>query len=652
MFDLISFIRQYLPPTWRKSRTIAMIQVLLSPITTLFTRAQVLSETLLFKAGAGGQVATLEYALNLAAGLDSGVIYIVDGNFIDHEFQIVVPATLSANVISQLRDTVDALKLPSKRYKVVTEIEWGGGGDPGTGGTDFAFRPGYPRIENGQIIVGLEPGGEFEIGFSREGVALATLPYTLYTALDEIVWPNDSALSDGLYKVTVRGLVVTPTSGEIVATITVGSGRVCDLAFDDSTNGGISFYANAIGAANTDATRQVEMYLRYYSAYPNLAPFAYIVQKSDGASVVTRQGFTTNPIRETITLAPGNYRVRGRDKDGCMTSWKEFTVPVYAPEVCDLAWALNNPLQVVRSASGHNVTVRVTSTRSGIAPYTVRIRDSSNNVLQATEVTTMPATVAVPSSISGGLTIEVSDAKGCLATARPLFFPANSAVKGAFNRYGPSRGIMFYLNPPDDAGWSVTLIGPSGNVLANLGGERLMTQVVNEVFLNQFWTRMYQYNPPGGTTPVEAGTYQIVFTRQAEPRDTITYSQTLTNDNTSGELTNAPTQPPPGEEELTSRTFTGRVEMGWQTDPNYLNVVPVLGNDGIVRVTNSASFSVPGDRLLKYVVNGGVLDSLSGWQGLPGEPTLILMLFVRPSDPDYTERGNSSIHIESSFTVY
>ncbi|MFC5407998.1 hypothetical protein ACFPMF_01665 [Larkinella bovis] len=127
MLDLISYIRQALPPSSRTPLKIALTRMLFTPILTVWAYLDALQESFLPRATASGQTAILRHLLNQAIGL-SNEIYIVDGNFSTVDFQVVIPdgSTPDLATTGKLIEVLERHHLTSKRYKIVaaSEVSW------------------------------------------------------------------------------------------------------------------------------------------------------------------------------------------------------------------------------------------------------------------------------------------------------------------------------------------------------------------------------------------------------------------------------------------------------------------------------------------------------------------------------------------------
>ncbi|CCG99829.1 hypothetical protein FAES_1819 [Fibrella aestuarina BUZ 2] len=100
-----------------------------------------------------------------------------------------------------------------------------------------------------------------------------------------------------------------------------------------------------------------------------------------------------------------------------------------------------------------------------------------------------------------------------------------------------------------------------------------------------------------------------------------------------------------------------RVEYGWRSNPNLLDVEATLVN-GVVKLRNKANPGAPNP--LIYEVNGGIRiaetgqlrRSLDEWESLPGEPILIHLFEGLDATDRWVLRSKSTIHAEQSLTVF
>ncbi|MGA0556522.1 hypothetical protein ACO2Q8_07725 [Larkinella sp. VNQ87] len=133
LFDLPSFIRQSLPPSSRTPIKIALARMLFAPILYTIQAFNTFRTEMLLKGSSNGQVIVLESLLNAAIGR-SYLIYILDGNFKDVDFQVVVPSDLPGSQRNRVIAVLNDQHLRSKRWSIRTtdEVSWRVDGNPST----------------------------------------------------------------------------------------------------------------------------------------------------------------------------------------------------------------------------------------------------------------------------------------------------------------------------------------------------------------------------------------------------------------------------------------------------------------------------------------------------------------------------------------
>ena len=122
MYDLqiITFIRQLLPPMLRKGRLIALCATLFAPIDNLFTLFANYRRAATLEITATGQVVVLEYNMSRLMGLPVGYIYIAGS--VNRDFSVLIPNTLNAQQEEEIRRYVEAHKLIGKSFEIVRNI--------------------------------------------------------------------------------------------------------------------------------------------------------------------------------------------------------------------------------------------------------------------------------------------------------------------------------------------------------------------------------------------------------------------------------------------------------------------------------------------------------------------------------------------------
>jgi hypothetical protein len=118
--QLLSFIRQLLPPHIRKPRVIAMCVVLFTPLSNLFDTFAAYRRTAKLEITATGQVIVLEYNLCRLMSLPTGYIYIAGSVYAD--FSVLIPNSLNAQQEEQIRQYVEGHKLIGKSFEIIRNI--------------------------------------------------------------------------------------------------------------------------------------------------------------------------------------------------------------------------------------------------------------------------------------------------------------------------------------------------------------------------------------------------------------------------------------------------------------------------------------------------------------------------------------------------
>ena len=122
MYDIqvISFIRQLLPPHIRKENIIAFCATLFAPITNLFAVFATYRRSAKLEITATGQIIVLEYNLNRLMGLPVGYIYLAGS--VNRDFSVLIPDTLTEQEEEVIRRYVEAHKLIGKSFEIIRNI--------------------------------------------------------------------------------------------------------------------------------------------------------------------------------------------------------------------------------------------------------------------------------------------------------------------------------------------------------------------------------------------------------------------------------------------------------------------------------------------------------------------------------------------------
>ncbi|GAB3734897.1 putative Ig domain-containing protein [Spirosoma lituiforme] len=178
MFDLEAFIRQLLPINRRTDLNVGFVKLLFAPMASLLLAIETSRRQMVLLSKATGQVLLLEELLNQAAFSSSvGNIYILDGNYVTVDFQVVVPTGLAPSLISQLKGIVDAYKQAGKRYAIVEDATY----VVDSNNNPFAWEAGYPYLNDIQIVFALKQTGQYRTVLKKDGVVTFDQPVN-YTA--------------------------------------------------------------------------------------------------------------------------------------------------------------------------------------------------------------------------------------------------------------------------------------------------------------------------------------------------------------------------------------------------------------------------------------------------------------------------------------
>ena len=173
MFDLISYIRQNLPPHLRTALNVGLINVLYAPMASLLLAIAQTRSRMLYDARANGQVAVLEELCNSAVFGDAiGTIYLLDSNASTVDFQVVIPGGMPEAQKSVLRGILDTNKQAGKRYEFVEDLTWTVPPvvNPNPQPDGLAFEPGYPFLnDQQQFVIAINKTGTYEITYKEDG---------------------------------------------------------------------------------------------------------------------------------------------------------------------------------------------------------------------------------------------------------------------------------------------------------------------------------------------------------------------------------------------------------------------------------------------------------------------------------------------------
>lgn len=206
MFDLLSFIRQLLPPPLRLPVSLGLVRVLYSPVMALFDAVQQANSDTVSTASSTGQVAVLEDLLNQATfGSGVGAVYILDGDGVNYDFQVVTPAGLPLDTLNRMNDILTTHHLLGKRFVVQNQVAYIQ--DRPVVGQSVSWVTGYPYREGNKLHFAVNERGSFRVKIDAPTYSLIDAIYTLNGATDdEYVGDLDSSLA---YTITILNLTKT-----------------------------------------------------------------------------------------------------------------------------------------------------------------------------------------------------------------------------------------------------------------------------------------------------------------------------------------------------------------------------------------------------------------------------------------------------------
>ena len=638
MFDLIAYIRQYLPPQRRTPTAIGFVRVLFFPVVYVFTFLDDLRRSSLRRAKALGQVGVLESLLNAAGNDDSGdgPFYIVEGNFKDHDFQVVVPEGTPADVLGQLQYILKSHVLPSKRWKITTNegLNWGLSGGTSAPSATIRFVAGFPREENGLLRVSVAPAGTYAVQIWKNGVEQAPQNFNFASLTTIFEYPNEGTLDDGIYLVAV-----SDGTNTIENSVSYNS-RVCDLAFDDAnpnvtTPGFVfSYVRNPDGSLQTDVNGNIAIKfdIRLYSAYPGIGPFDVYIQKADGTAINNFQK-TQGAFSFVQNFMPGNYRLRVEDKDGCRTIWRPFLIEG-TPSVCDLAFSITNGVGVEVVNNRYRLSCTLVSGRSNLTPYRLTVTAANGTILYNDTATTNPIIALLPEGTAAGqVSVIATDKFGCQTPVRAVSLPDNSqtsSIRIGYKRDGNTKSLEVYSLVPD-AGNYVVFLTPLDGQAGAVTSQRPLVAVANNLY-GVAYNRKYQYLPAfAGGIDVANGRWRITVQKAADATITKSVEVVLTGSNDEGDLTPTGTT-----QEPTGPTTQPVVVVGdtkfVKSNPSIMYLVWDWNSEGKARLRDIANPGVSGNTY--YFISGGpAVSSLpSGYVFAPGD--LVVIYKVISNNPN------------------
>lgn len=215
MFDLTSFIRQLLPPHRRQPLTIALARVLFGPAQSIMSDLATKRTSLLDQVRTTGQTMVLEDLLTrMVATYSNSTVYIAEGNSVNYDFTVIVPADVPATFYGTIQAVVDRYKQAGKRYQIAKGIQY----DVIDNSNDLAWVSGYPYISGNRLYWAINKLGTF---------------YTRVTSGDQIL--VDQSIPYGLG--SVGQIDVDPTKAYLVEVGKISATVQASAKFIDSQVG-------------------------------------------------------------------------------------------------------------------------------------------------------------------------------------------------------------------------------------------------------------------------------------------------------------------------------------------------------------------------------------------------------------------------------
>lgn len=203
LIDIEKFVSQMLPPNKRLPVHIALATSLFSPLNRVLNISNKFKYDSQFDTGTPGQVAVLEYILQSYV---DGNIRVTDGTGSNVDFRVLVPQTLSPQKRGDVVRIIERYRLRSKRYEVVDNISWGGGGNPITQ-LAWASVPSSIELTDGNFGIQFAPtiSGNFPTIIKLGNTVLYN--ETREYAAGQLV--NYAVISTGIYTVQLGTLLAT-----------------------------------------------------------------------------------------------------------------------------------------------------------------------------------------------------------------------------------------------------------------------------------------------------------------------------------------------------------------------------------------------------------------------------------------------------------
>lgn len=367
IIDIGSYIRQVLPPTWRKPVKIGLARVLFRPIGRVLDAFVEYEREATFRAGLTGQKKILE---NYLQNTVEGGIYLQDEDGVRLDFSVIIPVLITPEQRARVLQVVRDYRLASKRFELrdVFAVVVPPAPDP----SGLQWAAGFPRIQEGRVFWAVNRTGTFQTRLRRVGGNVDLIsemrPHTANIPFVSEVLPTETAN----YEIKVGGLVET---------LQYLPNRVCDLAFWDARPAGAAVVVELLAVGQ----RRVKAWV--VSQSPNIFPYRMTVAEANTGTIVARVETSDNPIVLDIPsgVQGGAYSVLVKDKDNCQTELREITLPqVGAPPAYVVS--LGTPARQGGSWP-FNWEVGITETSRGVRAYKFVFRTNALSMLFERTVT-------------------------------------------------------------------------------------------------------------------------------------------------------------------------------------------------------------------------------------------------------------------------
>ncbi len=291
--DIISYVRQLLPPSYRNPSTTGMISVLFRPIVHLINEYNAYLSLLQFDIANPVQVLALQHILREYV---HPAIRVVDGNFQEIDFRVLVPPALTNEENALLVSLLERYRLHSRRYDISVQANWGPGGAVG----GLSWVPGYPRInktENGWVITyGIQQTGLYWDRLRNETTG------QLYVN-GQVAFIGGGVFqrvvdTPGVYSIRIGGLQATLVADN--------DGVICDLSYDTTP------VAEVTGI-------NARLKISLYSSRSNIGPFVTRIYNSANGLMGEVNHTVHNGWIDIPRYEDGPYRVETVDRFGCQT---------------------------------------------------------------------------------------------------------------------------------------------------------------------------------------------------------------------------------------------------------------------------------------------------------------------------------------------